>query len=268
MPDKPFRMLICGPSAAGKTNLLTNILLKPLIQYDKIYLYAKFLEQPKYQYLRDRLEEVSRKVGYDVMECSNGEVAPLDELPSGNQKLFVFDDFLCKAQKKQNRLIDYFIRGRNKNCSVIYLSQSFYKTPKDIRLNCSHFCLFDAQDSREKSAIAEQLDIKPEQYESATREPYSFLYVNKPRKRCAKNFFWRSLKWVYSMMLVIKIFMVNWDLLVLQAQVSIKHLTETMMRKTKNCVLKCVDEKDAANKKYVDDILKGAWLPLGDMLDL
>ena len=30
-----------------------------------------------------------------------------------------------------------------------------------------------------------------------------------------------------------------------------------MMRKTKNCVLKCVDEKDAANKKYVDDILKG-----------
>ena len=78
MPDKPFRMLICRPSGEGKTNLLTNILLEPLIQYDKIYPYAKFLEQPKYQYLRDRLEKVSRIVDYDVMECSNNEVAPLD----------------------------------------------------------------------------------------------------------------------------------------------------------------------------------------------
>ena len=178
--------MICGPSGAGKTNLLTNILLKPLIQYDKIYLYAKFLEQPKYEYLRDRLEEVSGKVGYDIMECSNNEVAPLDELPSGNQKLVVFDDFFCE---KQNRLIDYFIRGRNKNCSVFYLSQCFNKTPRDIRLNCSHFCLFDAQDTREASAISHDLGIKPEQYESATRETYSFLYVDKPRKRCAKNFF-------------------------------------------------------------------------------
>ena len=186
MPDKPFRMLICGPSGAGKTNLLTNILLKPLVRYDKIYLYAKFLEQPKYEYLRDRLKEVSRIVGYDVMECSNDEVLALDELSSGNQKLVACHGFLCE---KQNRLIGYFIRGKNKNCSVIYLSQSFYKTPKDIRLNCSHFCLFDAQDTRETSAITKQLGVRPEQYESATIEPYSFLYVDKPGKRCAKNFF-------------------------------------------------------------------------------
>ena len=120
------------------------------------------------------------------LECSNDEVAPLDELPSGNQKLVVFDDFLCE---KQNRLIDYFIYGRNNNCCVIYLSQSFYKTPKDIRLNCSHFCLFDAQDTREANTITKQLEVRPEQYESATREPYSFLYVDKPRKICVKNFF-------------------------------------------------------------------------------
>ena len=160
-------------------------LLKPLIQYDKVYLYTKFLEQPKYQYLRDRLEEISRIVGYDVMECSNDEVFAL-ELVSGNQKLVVFDDFLCE---KQNRLIDYFIRGRNKNCSAVYVSQSFYKTPKDIRLNCSHFCLFDAQDTREASAITKQLGVRTEQYESATRELYYFLCVDKPGKRCSNNFF-------------------------------------------------------------------------------
>ena len=136
VPDNCFMMLICGPNGAGKTNLLNNVLLKLLIQHDKIYLYAKFLEQPKYQYLRDRLEEVPNEVGYDVMECSNDEVIPLDD----NQNLVVFYDFLCE---KRNRLIDYFIGGRNKNCSVIYPSQSFFKTPKDTRLNCSHFCLYD-----------------------------------------------------------------------------------------------------------------------------
>ena len=120
MPDKPFRMLICGPSGCGKTNLLVHILLKPLIQYDKIYLYSKSLEQEKYDYLRDRLEEVSAKAGYEVMECSNDEIIPLDELPSHNQKLVVFDDYMC--EKNQDILIDYFSRGRNKNCSVIYLS--------------------------------------------------------------------------------------------------------------------------------------------------
>ena len=87
MPDKHFRMLICGLSGCGKTNLLLNILLKPLIQYAKIYLYSKSLEQEKIQYLRERLEEVSNQVGYDVMVCSNDEVVPLDDLPIHNQKL-------------------------------------------------------------------------------------------------------------------------------------------------------------------------------------
>ena len=164
----------------------STCLLKPLIQYDMIYLYSK-PQQEKFQYLRERLEEVSDQVGYDVMECSNDEVFPLDYLPIHNQKLVIFDDYMC--EKNQDRLIEYFIRGRNRNCSVIYLSQSFYKTPKDIRLNCSHFCLFDAQTKRERREICNELDINSEQYESGTREPYSFLYVDKPKKRCAKNFF-------------------------------------------------------------------------------
>ena len=33
------------------------------------------------------------------------------------------------AKKNQRETVDYFIQGRHKNCSVIYLSQSFYKTP-------------------------------------------------------------------------------------------------------------------------------------------
>ena len=49
MPDDTFRMLICGGSGSGKTNLLYHMLMKPLVYYDQIHLYAKNLEQQKYQ---------------------------------------------------------------------------------------------------------------------------------------------------------------------------------------------------------------------------
>ena len=182
MPDKVLRMLICGPSGSGKTNLLMNILLKPLIQYDELYLYSKSLDQPKYSFLRERLENV----GDDILFESNDEIIPIDDMPTEGQKVVVFDDFICENQKS---LIEYFIRGRNKNCSIIYLAQSFFKCPKDIRLNCSHFCVFDTNDTRDKKMISKQLNVDPDKYDVATREPYSFLYVDNVKKLCARNFF-------------------------------------------------------------------------------
>ena len=49
MPSKSFRMLICGPTGSGKTNALVHMLLKQLIYYDKVYLYAKNIDQKKYK---------------------------------------------------------------------------------------------------------------------------------------------------------------------------------------------------------------------------
>ena len=91
-------------------------------------------------------------------------------------------------KKNQNPLVDYFIRGRQKNCSVIYLSQSYYKTPKDIRLNCSHFCIYDFPLNNKRSLICRQNNIPKQLYEKATEEPYSFMYLDKPRKLTTKNF--------------------------------------------------------------------------------
>ena len=44
MPDRYFRMLICGKSGCGKLNTVLHMLIKPLIYYDKIYLYSKNLQ--------------------------------------------------------------------------------------------------------------------------------------------------------------------------------------------------------------------------------
>ena len=185
MPNQCFRMLLCGPSFSGKTNTLMHMIYN-LLYFDKVYLYAKNLEQSKYQNLMNMFQPISNEVGYDVIEASNDEIIPVEDLDGDSQKIVIFDDYVC--DKNQKPLVDYFIRGRHKNCSVIYLSQSYYKTPKDIRLNCSHFSIYEFPSANERSLICRENSIPKELYEKATKDPFSFLYVDKIRKFNAKNF--------------------------------------------------------------------------------
>ena len=187
MPDDTFRMLICGGSGSGKTNLLYHMLTEPLVFYDQIHLYAKNIEQEKYQNMIKKFDEISQSVGYDVLICNNNEIVPVENMENEAQKVVIFDDFVC--EKNQKPLIDYFIRGIHKNCSVIYLSQSFYRTPKDIRLNCSHFCIFEFPSCNERNLISRELGVNKEDYIKATKKPYSFLYVDKPKKKIKRNFY-------------------------------------------------------------------------------
>ena len=187
MPSDTFRMLICGNSGSGKTNLLYHMLIKPLLYYDEIYLYARNLEQDKYQNLIQKMAELSRKLGYEILHVSNDEITPVTEMDyEDNQKIVIFHDYVC--DKNQKTIIDYLAQGRQKNCSVIYLSQSFYKTPIDIRINCSHYCLYHFPSSNNTNMISRDLGVDKELYKLATKKPYSFLYVDNPRKRIARNF--------------------------------------------------------------------------------
>ena len=79
MPSNTFRMLMCGPSGCGKTNTLMHMLYN-LLYFDKIYLFSKNLEQPKYRKLLEAFEPISEEVGYDIIEASNDEIIPLDQL--------------------------------------------------------------------------------------------------------------------------------------------------------------------------------------------
>ena len=186
MPNDTFRMLICGNSGSGKTNLLLHMLLS-LLCYDEIFLYAKNLDQEKYQILIDEMNKISKELGFDIITISNDKIIPINNLGyEDNQKIIIFDDYVC--EKNQREIVDYFIQGRHKNCSVIYLSQSFYKTPRDIRLNCSHYCIYEFPSSRERNMISSELGVDKEQFKKATKKPFSFLYVDKPRKKVKRNF--------------------------------------------------------------------------------
>jgi len=167
-------MLMCGPSGCGKTNTLMFMIYN-LLYSDKVYLYSKNLEQYG---LLQTFAPISRECGYNVIEASNDEISPLEELDDESQKVVIFDDFVC--ERNQKPLIEYFIRGRHKNCSVIYLSQSYYLTPKDIRLNCSHFCIFDSP------RMCKEVNVDKKKFLRATGEPYSFAYIDKINKTMRK----------------------------------------------------------------------------------
>ena len=56
-----YRALVVGPSGCGKTNALLNKIQQDNSSIDKIYLYAKDLEEPKYQFLIKKHENTEIK---------------------------------------------------------------------------------------------------------------------------------------------------------------------------------------------------------------
>ena len=191
MPDSCFRMLICGNSGSGKTNTLMHMLRKPLVYYDKLYLYAKNLEQSKYQDLIAHMDKIASKIKVhpsDIIHYDTSEIIDVNDLETEGQKIVIFDDFVCEEKVIQNEITKYFIQGRHKNCCVIYLSQSYYKTPKDIRINCSHYILFESPSKNENDMICREQNVDYDTFRKATSKKYDFLYIDKPRKFKAQNF--------------------------------------------------------------------------------
>ena len=79
---------------------------------------------------------------------------------------------------------EMFIRGRKLNISLVFITQSYFKVPKDIRLNTSHFFIAKIPNNRELQLIAinHSSDINtkdfPNIYIKCTGEPYSFLVID------------------------------------------------------------------------------------------
>ena len=85
----PYRKLIIGTSGSGKTNYLLNSIQKGNNIIDKIYLYAKDLEEPKHQFLIDKREKAGLKTLNDknaFIEHSNTKDDILENIEDYNKK--------------------------------------------------------------------------------------------------------------------------------------------------------------------------------------
>ena len=71
--------------------------------------------------------------------------------------LIVFDDMIADMiiSKKLNSIVtEMFIRGRKLNISLAFIMQSYFKVPKDVRLNSTHFFIMKIPNKRELQQIA------------------------------------------------------------------------------------------------------------------
>ena len=154
IPDQPCRILIIGGSVYGKTNLLSN-LIKNQPDIDKIYLDVKDPYEAKYQYLINIREGVGidhfkdRKAFIEYSNDMHDAYKNIKEYnhDKGNKILIVFDYMIADMIhiKKLNSIVtELFIKGRKLNISLVFMTQSYFKVPKDVRLNTSHF-LFSLQ---------------------------------------------------------------------------------------------------------------------------
>ena len=145
-----------GGSGSGITNALLN-LIKEQDDIDKIYLYAKDLSEPKYEFLIKKREDVGIKYCNDpnaFIECSNrmdDVYQNIDDYnPSRKRKiLIVFDDMIADimSNKKFQAIIkELFIRCKKLNISLVFITQSYFSVPEDVRLNS----LFDYENHQQK----------------------------------------------------------------------------------------------------------------------
>ena len=194
IPDHPYRILIIGGSGTGKINALLN-LINNQQDIDKIYLYAKDPYEDKYQYLINKRESVELKHFNDpkaFIEYSNGMrdvYKNIDNynLNKENKILIVFDDMIADMinNKKLNSIVtELFIRCRKLNISLVFISQSYFKVPKDVRNNSTHFFIMKIPNKRElmQIAINHSSDINTkdfiEIYGKCTDKPYSFIVID------------------------------------------------------------------------------------------
>ena len=190
----PFRMLIIGPSGSGKTNILLH-LINDLHPIDKIYLYAKDIHEPKYEYLINKRKQVGIKNLNDphaFTEYSDDMNDVLDDINNYNKNrdkkvLIVFDDMIADIEYNKNfkRIIkELFYRARKINVSIVFITQSYFRALKDARLNSTHYIIMKINSKKELKRIAEEksgrLDYKDflEIYSYCTREPYSFMTID------------------------------------------------------------------------------------------
>ena len=150
IPDHPYRLLfIVGVSGLGKANALLN-LINNEPDIDRIYLYVKDLYEAEYQHLISKRENVGIDQFNDpkaFIDYSNDmhNVHKSNEDCNPNKKCkiwIVFDDMIADMinNKKLNPIVtELFFRGRKLNISIVFITQSYSKVPKDVRLNSTHF---------------------------------------------------------------------------------------------------------------------------------
>ena len=154
-------------------------------------MYTKDPNKAKYQFLINKRKSAGLKHFNEpkaFIEYSNDMhdvYKNIEYNPDEERKtLIVFDDMIVdmiNTKQLDSIVTELFIRERKLNISLVFITQSYFKVPKDVRLNTNHFFIAKIAYKRELQdfAINRSSNIKTEDfiniYRKCTAEPYSFL---------------------------------------------------------------------------------------------
>ena len=189
-----IQKLIVGVSGSGKTNALLN-LINHEPDIDKINFYAKDPYKAKYQLLINKRESTGLKYLNDskaFTDYSNDmdNIYKNIEEYDPNKKwkiLIVFDDMIADmgSNKKLNPIVtELFIRRKKLNVSLVFITQSSFAVPKNIRLNSTHYFVMKVPNKTELQQLAfnhsSDIDFQDlmNLYKKCTAKPYSFLVID------------------------------------------------------------------------------------------
>ena len=152
-------------------------------------MYAKDLYETKYQFLIDKRESTRLKHFNDpkaFTEYSNdmhNVYENIDEYNTDKERkiLIAFDDMIADMinNKKLNSIVtELFIRGRKLNISLVFITLSYFKVPKNVRLNTTHFFITKIPNERELQQIAlnHSSDISTKDFIKTDKECAAELY--------------------------------------------------------------------------------------------
>lgn len=161
MPLKhPMRMVICGASGSGKSNILLNIINAMNSTFEKIIIFTQDKDEQLYNYLENKLGSDDFEIYEGIEKVRQYNFNKLEE----KQHLIIFDDMCIETEKKQAPICELFIRGRKMahkcGCSVIYLTQSYFQVPSVIRKQMTSMIIRKVNGKRDISNILRETALE------------------------------------------------------------------------------------------------------------
>jgi hypothetical protein len=154
------------------------------LRFENVYIYSKTLEQPKYKLLKRIINEIEGVNIYTFFD-NDAVISPEKVLPNS---VFIMDDIIGEHQ---NKIRQYFSRGRHNKIDIFYLAQSYSKVPKQlIRDNANLIVLFKQDETNLRHVYNEHcsgdmnyIEFKNFCVTCWNRTQFSFVVICKDNER-------------------------------------------------------------------------------------
>lgn len=186
---------IYGGSGSMKTNTLMNILKKMPKTWEKMVICVKTASEPFYMWLQSKIPTNQLEI------YEHGIVPDVEKYKDyDGQMVIIFDDLV--GMKNQKPIEEWFVRGRKscrgKGCSMIYISQSYFRTPKLVRIQQNYIFLKRLTSARDLNIVINDfgmlgkkqdiIDAYKKTVDSSKENFFMIRVEGEPGERFSRNF--------------------------------------------------------------------------------